>query len=305
MEYCKAVNFAPFPPRGVLGSPQARQSLTAMCRDTRCDTVILTPAGVQKTAFSEQIDWQGARTPTDEELTALITHAHRCGLRVFLKPTVNCLDGTWRAHISFFERDVPCEPKWSNWFTSYRRFQAHYAQLAQRTGCELFIAGCEMVQTEHRAAEWRGVIEAIRAVYAGPVSYNTDKYQEDTVTWWDAVDVISSSGYYPVNDWERQLDRIEGVVQRFGKPFFFAETGCMSVTGSRYVPNDWMLAGAWNEQEQADWYRAMLRACTARPWLRGLGLWAWQADLARRDPYGLYGKPAAQLVAEYYSHPVR
>lgn len=71
----------------------------------------------------------------------------------------------------------------------------------------MFIAGCEMVMAEHREAEWRKVIESIRSVYNGPVSYNTDKYQEDHVKWWDCVDVISSSGYYPENDWENQLDR--------------------------------------------------------------------------------------------------
>ena len=57
--------------------------------------------------------------------------------------------------------------------------------------------------------EWRALIAEVRAVYDGLVTYNCDKYQEDHVGWWDAVDVISSSGYYPVDDWENQLDRIE------------------------------------------------------------------------------------------------
>ena len=140
-----------------------------------------------------------------------------------LKPTANCEDGTWRAHINFFDEDVVCEPKWSNWFASYRAFQEHYAGLAQQCGVDLFIAGCEMVQTERREAEWREVIAAIRRKYDGLVSYNTDKYQEHNVKWWDAVDVISSSGYYPINDWDNQLDRIEQVVKKFDKPFFFAE----------------------------------------------------------------------------------
>lgn len=37
------------------------------------------------------------------------------------------------------------------------------------------------------------------------------------------MDVISSSGYYPIHDWENQLDRIERVVKKYQKPFFFAE----------------------------------------------------------------------------------
>ena len=46
--------------------------------------------------------------------------------------------------------------------------------------------------------------------YYGLMSYNTDKYQEDHVSWWDCVDVISSSGYYPIDQWEQELDRIAG-----------------------------------------------------------------------------------------------
>lgn len=300
MEYIKGINFAPFPRRGLLSSPQAEGSFEEMCRLTGCNTVILTPAGVQKNAFSEVIDWQGSHTPDDEELEALIRKAHQKGLRVFLKPTVNCLDGTWRAHIGFFEKDVPCEPKWPNWFANYTAFQLHYAKLAQRTGCEMFIAGCEMVKTEHRQEDWRKVVASIRSAYEGPVSYNTDKYQEEQVGWWDAVDVISSSGYYPIDDWQRQLDRIETVVERHKKPFFFAETGCMSITGSQYVPNDWELNGTWNEEEQAQWYRVMFEACAGRSWVEGMALWDWPAELAQPAPYSIYNKPAQQVVREYY-----
>ena len=60
--------------------------------------------------------------------------AHSRGMRVFWKPTVNCLDGTWRARISFFDHDVPCETKWSGWFASYQAFQMHFAALAQNEG---------------------------------------------------------------------------------------------------------------------------------------------------------------------------
>lgn len=38
---------------------------------------------------------------------------------VALKPTVNCKNGVWRAYISFFEKDVPCEPKWENGFAMW------------------------------------------------------------------------------------------------------------------------------------------------------------------------------------------
>ena len=69
------------------------------------------------------------------------------------------------------------------------------------------------------------------------------------------MDVISSSGYYPIEDWERQLDRIEAVAAKYQKPFFFAEVGCMSVAGSKHVPNDWTVRGAADLAGQAAWYQ--------------------------------------------------
>lgn len=304
MDYVRGVTFAPFVPRGVLGRAETQQSLLQMARSTGADFVILCPAAVQETAQSVEIDYRSERTLGDDELKGIIEIIHGMGLRCAVKPTVNCLNGTWRAHINFFDEDVPCEPKWSEWFASYEIFQVHFARIAQECGCEMFITGCEMVQTERRAAEWRALIAAVRAVYDGPVSYNTDKYQEHNVSWWDAVDVISSSGYYPTGDWERQLDRIEKVVEKFGKPFFFAECGCMSTRGSGSRPNDWSVKGVRDPEEQARWYRSMFTACAKREWVGGFALWSWPAALRRTAAedlgYGIYQKPAEQVVREFY-----
>ena len=121
--------------------------------------------------------------------------------------------------------------------------------------------GCEMVRADAREAEWRSLIAEIRAVYSGLVTYNCDKYQEDRLTWWDAVDVISSSGYYPIGTWDEHLDRIEAVVEASGKPFFFMEAGCPSRTGSSARPNDWTLEGEPSGDEQLRYYREMFEAC--------------------------------------------
>ncbi|MCR4596113.1 MAG: 1,4-beta-xylanase [Lachnospiraceae bacterium] len=300
------LTFAPFVPAGVISTEKAKQSLRIMKEQTHANFVIFVPAAYQATATSEEIDFTSPSTMRDDELREIIDEAHTLGLSVAVKPTVNCLDGTWRAHIHFFDEDVPCEPKWSNWFKSYTAFQLHFARIAEEKHCEMFIAGCEMVMSDHREAEWRRLISDIRGVYHGPVSYNCDKYQEHNVTWWDAVDVISSSGYYPIDDWGRQLDRIEAVVRRFAKPFFFAETGCMSAEGSNMVPNDWSVAGTSDPAGQQAWYEVMLKSCASRNFVRGVALWSWTADLY--DPadtdkyrdYDIYAKPALRTVAEYY-----
>mgnify|MGYP001024327168 CR=1 FL=1 len=307
MEYIKGMTFAPFAGRGSFESKEAYQSLDTLVERTGANFIMLVPNGLQETPQSETIDYQSQASMSDEELTRMVDYIHEKGLRAALKPTVNCKNGTWRAHISFFDEDVPCEPKWSNWFASYTKFQCHYAKLARETGCDMFLAGCEMVMAERREAEWRKLIADIRCEYTGTVSYNTDKYQEDRVKWWDCVDVISSSGYYPIHDWESQLDRIEKVVRKFDKPFFFAEAGCMSTNTSALTPNDWKVRGSLDMQEQADWYSQMFETAGKRDFVQGVCMWSWawklpSAQAALKDGgYDIYAKPAEAVVREFYT----
>lgn len=306
MEFVKGVTFAPFAPKGALSDDCAAQSLERLAARTGANMIMLVPAAMQETAQSEKIDYHSDATMSDDELKRTIDHAQRLGLWVALKPTVNCLNGTWRAHINFFDEDVPCEPKWGNWFASYTDFQLHFAKIAQESGCRMFLPGCEMVQSERRETQWRALLSELRGAFHGLLSYNTDKYQEHNVRWWDAVDVISSSGYYPLEDWERQLDRIEPVVRKYGKPFFFAECGCMSVEGSSRIPNDWNLEGRVSPEEQAEWYQAMFTACQKRDWVGGFALWEWgwrqypAEEALRHKGYDIYAKPAEQVVARFY-----
>ena len=307
MEYICGMTYAPFARKGSYQEKRAFDSLRKMKENTNSNFVILAPNGLQDTAQSEEICYTSEATVSDDELKGMIDYAKELGMRVALKPTVNCKNGTWRAHVNFFDEDVVCEPKWCNWFESYTEFQLHYARLAKEMGVEMHIAGCEMVMAERREAEWRKLIADIRSEFDGPVSYNTDKYQEHNVKWWDAVDVISSSGYYPIDDWDNQLDRIEQVVKKFDKPFFFAEAGCMSVEGSNQVPNDWGVQGAYDEKGQADWFRTMFAACQKREWVGGFGIWEWAAwhgdgtKPVKRNDYEVYGKEALEVIYRKYS----
>ncbi|QJD82045.1 glycoside hydrolase family 113 [Cohnella herbarum] len=292
--------------RGTWMGPIAEDSMLRMSA-MGVNWVAIALSAEQATAQSTTIPYREAPTVTDEETRWAIRNAKSLGMKVCLKPVVNCADGTWRAHISFFRQKVPGEPSWSEWFASYGEFIVHYAKIAEQEGCEMFCVGCEMVQSDSREAEWRDLIAKVRAVYSGWITYNCDKYQEDHVTWWDAVDIISSSGYYPIDQWESQLDRIENALSKWNKPFFFMETGCPSREGSSLKPNDWSLPGGPSEEEQEAYYSAMFEACSRREWMRGYMLWDWPAKLYSReeassnDDYCMFGKKAETIVRNYYT----
>ena len=61
MEAFRAVNFAVFPHRGVLGSGESRKSMEEMVRRIHTNWVIFTPSGMQKTPYSEEIRYDGEK----------------------------------------------------------------------------------------------------------------------------------------------------------------------------------------------------------------------------------------------------
>ena len=106
MEYICGVTFAPFACAGAFFKPGAKESLAMMKERTGANFVIFVPGGLQETPQSEEICFTSKATMEDDELIAMIEYAKEIGLRVALKPTVNCKNGTWRAHINFFELGV-------------------------------------------------------------------------------------------------------------------------------------------------------------------------------------------------------
>ncbi len=292
--------------RGEWGTSAAASSMRLMAERLGLTWTTLAFVARQDTAQSAVIRWREAPTATDYEVTWAIREAKSLGLKVCLKPMINVADGTWRAFIDFLDPDVPGEPTWGEWFAAYREYMEHFAAVAEAEGVDLLCIGCEQVRSDHRADDWRALIATLREVFTGPITYNCDKYQEDRVTWWDAVDVISSSGYYPQGGWEPQLDRIGAVVSRLGKPFLFMEGGCPSRLGAAANPNNWKLEARPSEEAQDGWYRDAFAAASSRPWVRGFMFWDWrailhdEADAAINDDYGVYAKKAEATIREEY-----
>lgn len=306
MQYLNGCTFGFMSPRGFTEREEWKRSLHLMKEETGCDTVVLPVAALQDHAYSTQVDFETPEVMSFDDVRAVAREARALGLRFVLKAMVNCRDGYWRAYIRFFDQYVPTEPTWAEWFASYEAFVVSLAKVAQETEADLFCVGCEMVGTDHRAAEWRHLIARVREIYPGPVTYNCDKFQEDHVAWWDAVDCISSSGYYPMDQMDAHFARIEAVSEKFNRPFFFMESGCPSRRGSEYAPNNWRLGGEQSLDAQKEWFAAYTDALLRHPRIRGTVLWDWSAlrlyplERAATDSgYAVYGKPAAGVLRAF------
>ncbi len=305
MDFFSATTFGFMSPRGFTEKPESMESMRLMFENTGSDTLLLAVAALQDHAYCTKVDYDTDDVMSEKDIRTCIAYARKLGKKVILKAMVNCRDGYWRAYINFFDAFVPCEPQWEDWFRSYTEFNCYLADIAQDTGVELFCVGCEMVCADRKADLWRGLVKEVRKHYTGLVTYNCDKYQEDNVTWWDCLDVISSSGYYPIDDLDNQFARVKRVMEKFQKPFMFMECGCPCREGSEFVPNDWTHGGALDIDVQTRWYKAFLDALGRNDWVEGVGWWDWSARLypaaeaMRNDGYGLYGKPVEKLLTDW------
>ena len=303
--------------RGMYRTPEAELSMERMA-GLGCDWAALAFTVMQDSFSSTIIRPDYRFTVTDRDITAAVEKMHTLGMKVCLKPIVNCMDGVWRARISFPEPEWGDRNYWKEWFLSYTAFLCHYAEIAEETGCEMFCVGCEMLGTESREAEWRHTVEAVRSVYHGPLVYNTNHGHEDCVIWWDAVDFIGTSAYYGVgrvpgdflegmiSGWEERKQTLRDLSLRHGgKQIIFMEIGCRSARGCAMMPYDFTHRDLpYDEDEQANFYESCFRAMWDEPWFGGFFWWDWYTIIPQRRPelgFSIVGKKAELVVKHWYN----
>ena len=143
----------------------AKKEIDYQVQKCNLNTITFAFSAYQEHCYSTDIDWNGTHMPNRDELSELIKYAQWKGLKTIIKPMLNVSDGYWRAYIRFFDEDVQCEPKWSNWFKSYYEYLLSYGKFCEENNVDIMIIGCEMVGTDHREIEWRGLINKLRDIY--------------------------------------------------------------------------------------------------------------------------------------------
>ena len=112
--------------------------------------------------------------------------------------------------------------KWDQWWEDYTNYIVHYAKIAEEKQVPVLCLGCEMNSTEEFEDKWRNLIKQVRAVYHGQITYDVNHGNEDKVKWFDDLDFINISAYYPIPGPDGQIVEITAfepdVFPAFGLP---------------------------------------------------------------------------------------
>ncbi len=211
--------------------------------------------------------------------------------------------------------EMKAEADWQRWFQQYEAYLMPYAEAARDTGADAFCVGRELDTTVlRREADWRRLIAHVRGVYRGPLTYSANFDTWQGLAFWDALDFIGLSAYFPLSDrpdpspedlragWDKALAPLEAASRRYDRPVLFTESGFPSVAEAAQAP--WretrQPADVWR---QARCYEATLEAVSRRPWIVGTFFWLWERSSEppfHDSSHAIPGKPAALVMSRWY-----
>lgn len=294
-----------YPPAHVTdwGFPLSDQSLFAL-RDTGAEWVSLV-AYVTDTDDPEK---------SKEATIHAIEEAHRLGLNVLLRPKFQKAEPP----LGYHDESGYTAEQWQAWANVYQENLVQYAELAEKYQVEMFAVGYEMRSSEPEEAHWRAIIQAVREVYSGPLTYAGLPNEEADILWWDALDFIGVDGYYMLSQapnpgvdelkkaWTPYLNRLEQLSLKYNKPVIFTEIGFPSTTTAAENPGNWMY-GVIDLDLQARLYQAFFEAIEGEEWINGVFMWSWDETPYQGGPCDFEhtpkGKPAENVMRSFFGAP--
>lgn len=169
--------------------------------------------------------------------------AHSLGLRVALFSSPLDVTGVmdnWSANLNYGTD----QKKWSAYFDAYTQNVLIYAEIAEKAKIDLLIIAGEQTSAQPQEVHWRSLIEQVRAVYHGKITYEAWCNTFDSVKWWDALDYIGINFYcFPLSNSSKPSDEevkanylkflkmVRSGTDKWNKPVIFTEIGYESISG--------------------------------------------------------------------------
>lgn len=251
--------------------------------------------------------------PRRERMPNMSREERRKAFQEFLASQPDMTDAsTWRGDFA------PLNKKdWEKWEEQYAQYILACAAIADSMNVEMFCIGTELsTSARTREAFWRTLIQQVRDVYKGAITYSANWDSYEKIPFWDAVDFIGVNAYFPlhdashptmrqlVNGWRPYVKKLKNLNRRTGKPIIFTEYGYRNIDYAAKAPWESSRRNITiNEEVQADAYQALYQAFWQEKWFGGGFLWKWFYKMPRREDtdFSPQGKPAMDVVKQWYA----
>jgi len=265
-------------------------------------------------------DWY---SESDSGARDLAQIADSLGINVILKPHL-WLGGYGASEQSRSEIGYLEEDEWQVWEADYTTFLMHYAYLAEEINAEILVIGTELARSVHeRPQYWRGLIEDIRSVYQGKLTYAANWWEEyEQIEFWGMLDYIGVQAYFELSDepnptnrmleqgWNPHKKVLSALSTRLNRPILFTEIGYRNVADAAAKPWRWPSRREIgqvtpNDDLQVQLYTVFFNEIWNEPWFSGAILWKWHGDRERRQTASLgftpQGKPAEEVIRQWFT----
>jgi hypothetical protein len=324
----KGVTFGYYAGNGYFSSKQAKIEVDRI-GELGIPWICLVSTIMQEAYYSTRMFRDFRNTPGDDELIEIIDYIHSKGIKVMLRPMIECWDGTQRSHVTLPQGEI--QPGLAfhyrdDWFRNYAAVTSHYLRLANKTGCEAYGLDSELNNLIDCSDHWMRIVELARSSYKGHLTTSfirTENYVnrlDNKDFWFYALDSVGTSFYYPatkdgsgsVEDMVETLRpyavKMTSFAEKLGTCFYLGECGCCSVENATKLPYFWKNGKYYDGKQQADYMDAVIRLFEELKWWGGLFWWKWDQQIVRPDflddPAGdkgfiIYGKPAAEVMRKW------
>ncbi len=298
-----------------LPDPITNQMLDPVCA-THANWITLMPFAYGKIGDRElkyqELNWQWwGESPKGVEQS--IQLAHERGLKVMIKPHI------WFSHGEYTGNfELNSEADWKVFEDAYHGYIMQFAHISAKHELPLFCLGTELTKFSlQRETFWRQLIDDVREVYKGKLTYaaNWDSYTQ--IPFWDELDYIGIDAYFPLCDhetpslkalmrgWQPHYKDIQALSEHTGKQVLFTEWGYRSCSHCAKEPWDYSEKSAVNMDAQYNSYLAVFKQFWHQPWFAGGFVWKWFPTHERsggsdNNKFTPQNKPTQDLIKEWF-----
>lgn len=260
--------------------------------------------------------WFGETIPGVKQY---ISELKKNNIEIMLKPQLWVSQGEFTGNINMIS-----EADWVEFETTYENFIMKFVKVAEEEHVKIFCIGTELERfVKHRPNYWVRLIEKIKEVYKGKLTYaaNWDEYSK--TTFWNELDYIGVNGYFPLTKdktpkrealktgWINRKLKMKKHADSLQKKILFTEFGYRSVDYTAVKPWDVDYSKTTvNLQGQTNATQVLFEELWQEEWFAGGFIWKWFVNYDKAGGHGNsrftpQNKPVEDVIRKFYGKKIK